>query len=311
MGYKLAGFDHLGGVEIDPQIADVYRVNHKPAYLYNQDIREFNRRDDLPPELYALDLLDGSPPCSTFSTSGSREAAWGKGKHFREGQAVQTLDDLVFVYCDTIIKLQPKTFVLENVTGIIKGNAKIYAKKIVEKMTAAGYHVQVFQLNAATMGVPQKRERVFFIGIKKVLYKKDLVLLFKEKPITFREIKPAGVGKQLTERDRVIFQSVRTGDKDFGAVLLRTTGKKSSWNTKIIYPGDVLNTITATDGSKLIDYAAGAYVPDAKIISAGSFPSDYVFLTVKIRYLIGMSVPPVMTAQIAHEIYRQWLAGVL
>ena len=167
MGYKLAGFNHLGGVEIDPPIADIYKTNHSPKHLYNLDIREFNKLTDLPKELFNLDILDGSPPCSTFSMAGSREKAWGKEKQFREGQAVQTLDDLVFVFCDTIIKLQPKVFLLENVKGIIQGNAKVYSKNIVKKMTDAGYNVQVFCLNAASMGVPQKRERVFFISYKK------------------------------------------------------------------------------------------------------------------------------------------------
>lgn len=187
MGYKLAGYEHLGGVEIDKQVADVYRENHSPEYLYNEDIRDFNKRTDLPAELYSLDILDGSPPCSTFSMAGSREDGWGKKKQFREGQAVQTLDDLVYVYCDTIIKLQPKTFILENVKGIIAGNAKSYSKKIVEKMTKAGYSVQVFLLNAASMGVPQKRERVFFIGSKKELNFPKLKLEFNEKAIVFGE----------------------------------------------------------------------------------------------------------------------------
>ena len=75
MGYKLAGYEHLGGVEIDPKIADVYRENHKSKYLYVEDIRLFNKRNDLPAELFSLDLLDGSPPCSTFSMAGSREKA--------------------------------------------------------------------------------------------------------------------------------------------------------------------------------------------------------------------------------------------
>jgi DNA (cytosine-5)-methyltransferase 1 len=157
MGYKLAGFNHLGGVEIDPPIADIYKTNHNPKYLYNLDIRDFNKLENLPSELYNLDILDGSPPCSTFSMAGSREKAWGKEKVFREGQKMQSLDDLVFVYCNTIIKLQPKVFLLENVKGIIQGNAKLYSKQIVQKMTNAGYNVQVFCLNAASMGVPQRR----------------------------------------------------------------------------------------------------------------------------------------------------------
>ena len=72
MGYKLAGFNHLGGVEIDPKVAANYKRNLHPQLLYVEDIRQFNERQDLPSDLYDLDLLDGSPPCSTFSTAGSR-----------------------------------------------------------------------------------------------------------------------------------------------------------------------------------------------------------------------------------------------
>lgn len=105
MGYKLAGYHHLGGVEIDPKIAAVYRANHKPEHFYLEDIRLFNERADLPACLYDLDLLDGSPPCSSFSMAGNREKDWGKKKQFAEGQAHQRLDDLVFEYVRTIEKL--------------------------------------------------------------------------------------------------------------------------------------------------------------------------------------------------------------
>ena len=138
MGYKLAGFEHLGGVEIDEKIAAIYKENHHPKYLFNEDLRIFNEEKDLPAELYNLDLLDGSPPCSTFSMAGSREDAWGKKKQFAEGQAVQTLDDLVFIYCDTILKLQPKTFLLENVKGLTAGNAKSYLLRILKKLDRGG-----------------------------------------------------------------------------------------------------------------------------------------------------------------------------
>ena len=99
MGYKLAGYDCLGGVEIDPKVAATYERNLHPKILYNLDIRDFNALEDLPAELYNLDILDGSPPCTTFSMSGDREESWGKKKKFREGQAEQTLDDLSFVSC--------------------------------------------------------------------------------------------------------------------------------------------------------------------------------------------------------------------
>ena len=96
MGYKLAGFDVIGCNEIDARIIKLYQTNNNPKYCYNEPIQTFKARTDLPPELFNLDILDGSPPCSTFSMAGSREDAWGKMKHFREGQAEQVLDTLFF-----------------------------------------------------------------------------------------------------------------------------------------------------------------------------------------------------------------------
>jgi len=86
MGYKLAGFDVLGCNEIDPKMISAYRKNHSPKLSYLEPIQDFKLRKDLPKELYELDILDGSPPCSSFSISGNREKDWGKQKKFREIQ---------------------------------------------------------------------------------------------------------------------------------------------------------------------------------------------------------------------------------
>jgi len=306
MGYKLAGFNHLGGVEIDKKVADIYKLNHNPKYLFNEDIREFNKRNDLPKELFNLDILDGSPPCSTFSMAGSRENAWGKSKQFREGQAKQTLDDLVFVYCDTIIKLQPKVFILENVKGIIQGNAKVYSKNTVEKMTKAGYVVQVFLLNAASMGVPQKRERVFFIGYKKDLNFPKLKLEFNEKPILFCEIQEKNNINDLTDRQFYLWQNRIKTDKSNGDTVMRLEKRLSGFTNPILHSDEVCPTINSQGGSFML-YDLPRQINDNECCQCGSYPIDYNFKDLKARYLIGMSVPPVMTAQISHQIYLQWL----
>jgi DNA (cytosine-5)-methyltransferase 1 len=299
MGYKLAGFNHLGGVEIDKEVADVYQENHNPKYIYCQDIREFNQRTDLPDELYKLDILDGSPPCSTFSMAGSREKAWGKSKQFREGQAVQTLDDLVFVYCDTIIKLQPKVFLLENVKGIIQGNAKVYSRQIVKKMTDAGYVVQVFCLNAASMGVPQKRERVFFIGHKKEFNLPALKLAFNEDAVLFGEIED--IGAQRCNINNSYIEKWHT-------TPCGQNPKAKSGNTfGFMYktsPNEVVATITS--GGTNCHYLEPKELTKSEYGKIGTYPLDYNFKTIEPKYIIGMSVPPVMTAQIAHQIYLQW-----
>lgn len=309
MGYKLAGYNHLGGVEIDPKVAEVYRVNHKPKYLFTEDIREFVKRNDLPDELYKLDLLDGSPPCSSFSMAGNREKDWGKEKVFREGQALQTLDDLFFDYIALAKKLQPKVVLAENVKGLIQGNAKSYVKKIKAGFEDAGYKVQLFLLNAASMGVPQKRERVFFICQRKDLNFQELKLNFQEPEIVFGQIQ-GGLGKPNSDHDNSIWQFRTKKDKDFGETLMRLGKKQSNWNSKYIHNEEVCNTITSTSGSKMIEFDHPNHVSSEKIIQIGSFPIDYNFQNIEPKYLIGMSVPPVMTAQIAHQIYLQWFKNM-
>lgn len=308
MGYKLAGFEHIGGVEIDPKVADVYKTNHKPKHLFVEDIRAFNEREDLPAELYSLDILDGSPPCSTFSMAGSREKAWGKEKQFREGQALQTLDDLVFVYCETIAKLKPKVFLLENVKGIIQGNAKWYSKQIVSRMEAHGYKVQVFCLNAASMGVPQKRERVFFIGHKKEFDLPRLVFRFEEKAVIVREIaKPLDIipndliGSKLDfERWGMIKQGENFGKVANGASF-------SHWRVDM---SSVISTIDTNAKGKLLHGEQFRRFTADEYCQFWTYPLDYNFNSFDQVYLIGMSVPPVMTAQIAHQIWLQWLSKI-
>ena len=162
MGYKLAGFDVIGCNEIDPKMIEAYILNHKPKFSFLESITTFSKRNDLPKELYNLDVLDGSPPCSSFSIAGNREEDWGKDKKFREGQAEQVLDTLFFDFIDLAKKLQPKIVVAENVKGLMMGNAIEYVKKIYKQFDEAGYYVEHFLLDSSRMGVPQKRERVFF-----------------------------------------------------------------------------------------------------------------------------------------------------
>ena len=104
---------------IDKKMIEVYKLNHNPKYSFHESITTFAKRKDLPKELYELDILDGSPPCSSFSMAGNREKDWGKEKIFREGQAEQVLDTLFFDFIDLAKELQPKVVVAENVKGLL------------------------------------------------------------------------------------------------------------------------------------------------------------------------------------------------
>ena len=304
MGYKLAGYDHIGGVEIDPKVAAIYKENHHPRYLYNEDLRAFNQRRDLPDELYQLDLLDGSPPCSTFSMAGSRENAWGKAKQFAEGQAFQTLDDLVFVYVGTILKLMPKAFILENVKGLVAGNAKSYVKRLLGRLHEGGYICQVFLFNSSRMGVPQARERTFIIGRRKELGWEDLHFDYHEDPIYFREcIDRTDVKRDLPPQAGYFWDNRVKTDTKLADAGKRLLGKNTGLTRAIVHSDRICPTLT-TGEFMLYDFPR--FMNSKEIKLCGSFPMDYKAPEGKIRWLAGMSVPPVMTENKAYDIYQQW-----
>lgn len=303
MGYKRAGLQVIGNVELDPQMNKIYVANNHPKHNYCMDLREFNALEVLPAELYDLDILDGSPPCSTFSLAGSRERSWGKEKKFREGQKLQTLDDLFFVFLETVEKLRPKVVVAENVRGIIMKNARGYVNEIINVLKTLGYDVQIFLLNSAMMDVPQARERVFFIA-NRCGFKK-LKLDFHEPVIQFGQVRTPE-GKDVTsERMRRLLKKVQPGDKSLSDVVARTTGKENKYfSMYTVWDSRVCNTITS--GGSYTRMADLKYFSDGDYINVQSFPQDYDFGDASTHYVTGMSVPPNMMAHVAEEITRQW-----
>lgn len=306
LGYKRAGFKVLGNVEIDPKINNLYIANNKPRYNFCEDLREFNKRDDLPEELYQLDILDGSPPCTSFSTAGVRERDWGKKKKFKEGQAYQTLDDLFFVFLETVGKLKPRVVIAENVVGIVKGKAKGYTNLILKRFKDLGYDVQVFSLNAAYMNVPQGRHRIFFIANRCGFPK--LKLDFKEKPITFGEVRSQR-GKDLKKDGgvlRSLIEKAGPNDMKLEDVAKRITGQGGKYYTAmIVHDEQVAPTITS--GGNFFRYHDRLLLSDTDFRNIQSFPQDYDFKNSSVQYVCGMSVPPNMMANIAAEVFDQWL----
>ena len=316
MGYKMAGYDVIGCNDIDKRTIELYKINHKPKYIFNNDIRDLIELDNLPNELYNLDILDGSPPCSTFSVAGEREKTWGKEKVFREGQSKQTLDDLFFYFIKLVNKLKPKIVIAENVKGLIIGNAKGYVKQIIEEFNKINYTVQVFLLNGASMGLPQKRERIFFIGqnnsnINNINNNKTnnrrLVLSFKQKPILFKEIMDINdTSNTISKREYELWLNRKYGEHSLADTNKRLNGKYSSFNCKYIYQNKVVPTIVSSGYNILYDYPR--FMNKQELCLASSFPLDYNFLNEKPKYIMGMSVPPVMMANIAYEVYKQLLS---
>ena len=314
MGYKLAGCEVLGCVEIDPRMNETYIKNHNPKHNFLMDIREFNKipNEDLPPELFDLDILDGSPPCTTFSIAGDREESWGKKKKFREGQAEQTLDDLSFIFIDTVSKLQPKCVIMENVEGLIQGEAWGYVQRIYKQFSDIGYKVHHWLLKGEQMGVPQTRHRVFFVAIKKTnpfdLFSLDMS--FNYEPVTYGEIKQ-GTGEELN-KDTVIYQwlcKAEECDKRISDTIVRHGEKEKLFNHRICWPHRIMQTIAGV--GEILRGEEKTRVSVEDIVSAQTFPQDYIFPERNFRtatYLCGMSVPPVMIKRVVNRLIE---SGVL
>ncbi|MCP4988598.1 MAG: DNA (cytosine-5-)-methyltransferase [Colwellia sp.] len=318
MGYKLAGFDVIGCNEIDPKMNKVYVENHKPRFNFLEPIQEFKSREDLPEELFDLDILDGSPPCSSFSTAGNREKDWGKKKKFKEGQSEQVLDTLFFDFLDLAERLQPKIIIAENVKGMLLGKAQKYVNEVLQRFDEIGYFVDYKLLDASKMGVPQKRERVFFYAIRKDLYNgpfEDLFLTrpvlyleFKENPIKFIEVRePGNFENKLSNFYKELWDQRVLSDTDFSDINGRVRNKPNTgFGTSFAKENKVCGTLTAKKDC-YADFHDGRYLSTTEKIKISSFPSDYNFLDMEPSYIMGMSVPPVMVAQIASRIYEQWL----
>jgi len=202
LGYRMAGFKVLWANEFIPIAAKTYRLNH-PTQVDERDIRQIQPEEILKAigmKKGELDLMDGSPPCASFSDAGKREKSWGKVKKYSE--TTQRVDDLFWEYARLIEGIQPKVFVAENVSGLVKGKAKGYFKLILERLGNAGYNVKAKLLDAQWLGVPQMRQRVIFMGTRKDL---NIVPVYP-KPLSY----------QYTVRDAIPWIVTIGSSKGFG-----------------------------------------------------------------------------------------------
>ena len=313
MGYKRAGCEVNAANDIDPEMAWHYCHNLKPRHYFLCPISDLVTAD-LPEELFSLDILDGSPPCSTFSMAGSREKAWGKEKHFREGQAKQVLSDLFFDYLDLVERLNPRVAIAENVKGMLIGNAKGYTKLVMARFREIGYRPQLFLINAADCGVPQRRERVFFCALRNDLERPLLKLEPRHRWVSAGEACSdlqvlSDAEKEDTENTplQIKYWKRTKPGSNFSDAVQSLTGK-SSWFNNVRMHKDQPSFTLSSQPQKYHHWSEPRFFTFREWKRLGSFPDDYHAKTDKIgKYMIGMSVPPKMTEAVARAVIDQWL----
>ena len=315
MGYKLAGCEIVAANDIDPEMMYHYKLNNNVPHFIKAPIEDL-KLCNLPDECYELDIFDGSPPCSTFSTAGNREKDWGKEKHFREGQAKQVLSDLFFDYLDVVERLKPKVAIAENVKGMIIGKAKGYCKEIMARFREIGYRPQLFLINSADCGVPQRRERVFFCAVREDVSDKQLELKPRHRWISaaeairdLSELTPAEVEHNQFKpgSQHAKWWHLCEPGKDYSTVCKKVEGKQSNFNQSRISPSRPCNTLVAV-GHNTCHWNKPRRLTFREWKRLGSFPDDYKAKNEGIgKYMVGMSVPPKMVKVVADAVISQWL----
>jgi len=155
LGFKQAGFDIVWANEYDPAIWSTYERNTKGDILSKEDIRKISS-DAIP----SCDGIIGGPPCQSWSEAGSL-----KGINDDRGK-------LFFEYIRILRDKRPLFFVAENVSGMLHKRNAAAVSNILDLFDKTGYDVNHELLLASDYGVPQERERVFYVGFRKDLGKR-------------------------------------------------------------------------------------------------------------------------------------------
>jgi len=178
MGFEMAGFQAVWTNELDIDFAKMHaagitswrteRGNGIKAEIFNTNsILNISSKSIIKeafPDGKPNDFgIIGGPPCQDFSIN-------GRGDGFKGSRG-----ELTIVFFDKILELKPTFFVMENVTGLIRrSTTKKYLKKLLNQIENE-YYVDYEVLNALDFGVPQFRERVFFVGIKKSKINNEII----------------------------------------------------------------------------------------------------------------------------------------
>ncbi len=271
LGYKMAGFKELLAIDFEKNAVDTLKANYDFP-VWQRDISTVT-----PEEIFKatgikkgeLDVLDGSPPCQGFSLANTKRVVGDER------------NDLVYEFIRLIKGLEPKTFVIENVAGMVTGKMAPTFYRIVQTLKSLNYRVEAKLMNAMYYGVPQSRQRVIIIGVRKDLKKiPSFPKASSKNLVTLSEALPHIDGYIEAQFERAHIP----GTKPVGTIT-KTTGMMFIKNNKKVRPD----------------------IDDVKVLC--SFPRDYILTggyTAQWARL-GNAVCPAMMKAIATNIKRNIL----
>lgn len=327
VGFEKAGVKVVLANEIDKKASETYLANHPDANMIVDDIN--NISEELAKHK-GVDLVFGGPPCQGFSVIGKMDPE-------------DIRSQLIWSFLNAVDIIKPKAFVMENVKALAYIQKwKPVKEEFLEKAKLLGYGCVPYIVNAAEHGTPQKRERVFFIGIRNDFDFEEVMqkLLDKQKrkaPVIrelFKDLGPAGTSKnpktcnaKITYAERPVMRKI-----PYDCLMFNGIGRP-------IDPDGYSRTITASQGGNMTLIVDEEYLHDStannwiqeyydKLVSGDikpsfaeapsrlrrltinetrriqTFPDDYIFCGAKtsVYKQIGNAVPCEMAKSVASAV---------
>jgi DNA (cytosine-5)-methyltransferase 1 len=337
-GYRLAGGKVIAINEFVEEAVATYSLNFPDTKVILGDIKNITGKNLLeagnlsPGE---LDILDGSPPCSAFSSSGKGKKGWNKDKKYSDGKTVTNIEDLFLEYIRIATDIQPKIIVAENVEGI---TSRAAIEKLREFVTgferiSPGYRMVYRVMDASKFGVPQSRMRTFFVGIRNDVFETlglqeyELASLIYPQYSTSEGVSIASAIEGIDNDPEEVQMLLDACENSFQKKFVETmafnpsktlkpgpvNGKISCFNMKRPAPNKPSPTLTQMgqqrSASGVMHYAANRKLTIKEMKRIMSLPDDYQLTGSFDQQAerIGRMVAPKMMSALATSIYENIL----
>jgi DNA (cytosine-5)-methyltransferase 1 len=295
LGYHLAGYKELLAIDFDDNAVETFKLNFKDVPIWKADISQLSGTkimDFCGLQVGELDLLDGSPPCQGFSTAGKRLVC-------------DTRNDLMNHYIRLVKAIQPKVFVMENVSGMVKGKMKGLFIEYVRAMKEAGYQVSCRLLNAKWFSVPQSRQRMICIGVRNDLKMQPVFPNAHDRVITVRDAIKGIINKTFVHTSEYVSCEMLKVPQGKSAAFIRKD-KMHFGNERLHFdkPSSIIRKSMRPGMNAFYHPIEHRNMTIEELKRLQSFPDDFKFIGKPVEQWarIGNSVPPLMTKAIAETI---------
>ncbi|MFQ3800892.1 DNA (cytosine-5-)-methyltransferase [Staphylococcus equorum] len=307
LGFEEAGFENVFSVEYDEKIAETYKYNFPKNNLLVDDIKNISN-ENIKSLIRGkeIDVVIGGPPCQGFSMAGR------SGRTFVEDERNTLFKE--FVRFVSIIK--PRVFVMENVARMVSHNKGKTVEEIAAAFEELGYDVQYKVLQAENYEIPQKRQRIFFVGTTGQNFNYPLAL---KRKITVKDaihdLPPLKNGEKSTimnhfamkHSEQMLKKMSYVSDGGNREEIPENLRPKTGDIRKYIRYASYKPSVTVTgDMRKVFHYEQNRALTSRELARLQTFPDTFVFKgnSISVQQQIGNAVPPKLGFVVANEVSK-------